>query len=238
MTTFAWVGTRALAVSDLEFRLQAVYSGALGPRLPAPDSPAGRSVRRWVAHQLATEALVVRESESLGLSRQAGAAADVRKVTTCLFSYVTRDVDVSDDDVRRYYDANLDRWREPERRVIKQAVVDAPVRANRFGPRETIERGAITGEFADAVFSASPGAVVGPLKTALGWHTVEIFGSYPATTKPYAAVRDEIRADLLAAARGVAFDDWLATRRAALVQMAPGYEHPGDPALPDFVHRH
>jgi [acyl-carrier-protein] S-malonyltransferase len=47
-----------------------------------------------------------------------------------------------------------------------------------------------------------------------------------------------IAAMLLGAARRRAFRLWLDQRRAALVQLAPGYEHPGDPRQPDNVHRH
>jgi [acyl-carrier-protein] S-malonyltransferase len=43
---------------------------------------------------------------------------------------------------------------------------------------------------------------------------------------------------LRGAARRRAFRIWLEQRRAALVWLAPGYEHPGDPRQPDNVHRH
>ncbi len=49
-----------------------------------------------------------------------------------------------------------------------------------------------------------------------------------------AAVADHLRA----AARRRAFRVWLDARRAALVELAPGYEHPGDPRQPDNTHRH
>lgn len=35
-----------------------------------------------------------------------------------------------------------------------------------------------------------------------------------------------------------AFRIWLEQRRAALVWLAPGYEHPGDPRQPDNTHKH
>ena len=35
-----------------------------------------------------------------------------------------------------------------------------------------------------------------------------------------------------------AFRLWLDARRAELVRLAPGYEHPGDPRQPDNTHRH
>ncbi len=53
-----------------------------------------------------------------------------------------------------------------------------------------------------------------------------------------AQVKPAIHADLLSAARRRAFRNWLDARRADLVQLAPGYEHPGDPRQPDNVHRH
>jgi [acyl-carrier-protein] S-malonyltransferase len=43
---------------------------------------------------------------------------------------------------------------------------------------------------------------------------------------------------LRGAARRRAFRLWLDQRRAALVWLAPGYEHPGDPRQPDNTHRH
>lgn len=43
---------------------------------------------------------------------------------------------------------------------------------------------------------------------------------------------------LRSAARRRAFRLWLDARCAELVELAPGYEHPGDPRQPDNTHRH
>lgn len=55
---------------------------------------------------------------------------------------------------------------------------------------------------------------------------------------PLHEVRSLIAEHLRGAARRRAFRVWLDARRAALVRLAPGYEHPGDPHQPDNVHRH
>jgi len=55
---------------------------------------------------------------------------------------------------------------------------------------------------------------------------------------PLEQVRGAVTAYLLAAARRRAFRVWLDARRAELVRLAPGYEHPGDPRQPDNTHRH
>lgn len=71
-----------------------------------------------------------------------------------------------------------------------------------------------------------------PISTESGWCV--------RATEPPALwhVRDAIAAHLLASARRQAFRRWLDARRAALVQLAPGYEHPGDPRQPDNTHTH
>ena len=51
-------------------------------------------------------------------------------------------------------------------------------------------------------------------------------------------VRAAISAHLLATAQRRAFRIWLDARCAELVELASGYEHPGDPRQPDNTHRH
>jgi len=48
----------------------------------------------------------------------------------------------------------------------------------------------------------------------------------------------EVAEHLLGAARRREFRRWLDASCAALVELAPGYEHPGDPRQPDNTHRH
>lgn len=59
-----------------------------------------------------------------------------------------------------------------------------------------------------------------------------------APAAPFEEVRAAIVAHLLAAAKRRAFRRWLDARCAALVELSPGYEHPGDPRQPDNTHRH
>jgi [acyl-carrier-protein] S-malonyltransferase len=59
-----------------------------------------------------------------------------------------------------------------------------------------------------------------------------------AVAPPLDQVRAAITEHLRAAARRRSFRVWLDERRAELVSLAPGYEHPGDPRQPDNTHRH
>jgi [acyl-carrier-protein] S-malonyltransferase len=56
----------------------------------------------------------------------------------------------------------------------------------------------------------------------------------PSRFATAAAVAEHLRA----AAQRRAFRLWLDARCAAVVQLVPGYEHPGDPRQPDNTHRH
>jgi [acyl-carrier-protein] S-malonyltransferase len=56
--------------------------------------------------------------------------------------------------------------------------------------------------------------------------------------QPFAEVRDAIAAMLGAHDAQRRFTRWFDERCAALVELAPGYEHPGDPRHPDATHRH
>ena len=65
-----------------------------------------------------------------------------------------------------------------------------------------------------------------------GWRTAIV------EAPPLNTVRSLIAENLRGAARRRGFRLWLDSRRAELVRLAPGYEHPGDPRQPDNTHRH
>ena len=65
-----------------------------------------------------------------------------------------------------------------------------------------------------------------------GWSTTA------SAAPPLDEVRSAIEEHLGGAARRRAFRLWLDARCAALVELAPGHEHPGDPRQPDNTHRH
>ncbi len=71
-----------------------------------------------------------------------------------------------------------------------------------------------------------------PLSGPHGWRVPARVGP------PLQEVSPAIAEHLRGAARRRAFRMWLDARMAALVRLAPGYEHPGDPSQPDNTHRH
>ena len=93
--------------------------------------------------------------------------------------------------------------------------------------------------------SVAAAVLADPLARALFVSVTEAVGVTGDTVAAYQARNPSRFADiaavaehLRAAARRRAFRLWLDARCAALVELAPGYEHPGDPRQPDNTHRH
>lgn len=91
---------------------------------------------------------------------------------------------------------------------------------------------AVTGRQVTDYHARNPLRFAAPIPSESGWYT------RPTASPPLPEVRQAITELLLASARRQAFRRWLDARRAALVQLAPGYEHPGDPRQPDNTHTH
>jgi [acyl-carrier-protein] S-malonyltransferase len=133
---------------------------------------------------------------------------------------------------------------------------DAPTEADVLpDPTARLEIGsiaaaALTGPRARALFAHLTAAVDvsdeevadyharNPLRFAASTTRLDGWRGPAIAAPPLAQVRPAITAHLRGAARRRAFRMWLDERRATLVRLAPGYEHPGDPRQPDNTHRH
>jgi len=83
-----------------------------------------------------------------------------------------------------------------------------------------------------AYHARNPLRFAGTQRDQNGWRTTAL------VAPPLNEVRSVIAEHLRGAARRRVFRLWLDARRAELVRLAPGYEHPGDPRQPDNTHRH
>jgi [acyl-carrier-protein] S-malonyltransferase len=193
------------------------------------------------------------------------AAVQIMAAATALFEHVTGEVTVTEAEVRGYYDANPDLYSRPELRRVRHVLLDTEANARRVteavaagialedlaaqrsldhgsrtrgGDLGWIGRGEMVGPFEETVFASYPGSLARPFRTQFGWHVLRVESVSPAHHVAFHAARGAIEAELLAAARGLVFDRWLEGRRQALVCVNPSYAHPGDPSLPDSVHRH
>lgn len=137
------------------------------------------------------------------------------------------DVAPTDAEIAAYYKENSARYAGSEKRVISQAVVQDKAAADAIaararggaafaaaaapaglsaadvsvGPQTQAEFSNLAGEqVARAAFGAAKGAVVGPLRSDLGWHVIKIDDIQGASGRTLAQARDEI-AELLTASK-------------------------------------
>ncbi len=54
-------------------------------------------------------------------------------------------------------------------------------------------RGRMVGEFEEAVFGATPGEIVGPVKSQFGYHVIKVEGYRPDRIRPYEEVQEDVR---------------------------------------------
>ena len=169
-------------------------------------------------------------------------------VVAALVERVTAHVRVSGRDVRAYYQRNPDLYRRPESCSVRHILLASEASARRIvrrleqgddlatlavavsidvgsralgGDLGDVRHGELAGPFEDAVFSAEPGSLVGPVRTEHGWHVARVEAVTPESFVPFAEARPVIETGLLTAARVNEFAAWLESRRAALAVIEP-----------------
>ena len=238
-------------MSDAEERASRLRSGPAARHLGPAASAVDDWIVRWAVQQLVGEAVLEHEIRHANGSAGTDQAAAIQ----CLVDRVTEPIGISEQDIRSYYERNLDRYRSPERRrVTYVALTNRPdaararVRliagrtepaagADRQGVIE-LRRGDYVGDFEAVVFAARLGDVVGPARTEHGWLVARVDKITAESTVRYAVARSAIAGELLEVARARAFDEWLELRRRELGRVAPGYEHPAHPLHGQPRHRH
>jgi [acyl-carrier-protein] S-malonyltransferase len=249
MTAVAWVSGAPVDVSDVDALEAGLRSGPVAATLPRTGTREGRQLRRWLVQVLVAERLIETEAAARGVTESAApplesiatdraallmlgsVAADLLSrsaLARAVFAAVTAPVEVDPAEVERFYNANPEGFGVPEARVVRSP----------GGPVRVLRRGEQAGPLEDAVFAASAGETVGPVRDPLGEHVFEVVDVLPGRARSLEEAAPEIAARLLAAARRRAFTAWLDEHVAVHVRLAPGFEHPGDPGQPDNTHRH
>jgi [acyl-carrier-protein] S-malonyltransferase len=206
----AVVGGVPIGVDEVDAREAALRAGPVAARLPRAGTSEGRQFRRWLTQLLATERVVAAEAAARGLTVAGAPAQDE------LLPDLSARLDIGSVAAATLADP-LARALFAHITAAVEVSDDDVAGYHARNPRRFAER--VSGRFAE------------PVRTD-GWR------AGPAAAPALDEVRSVIADHLRAAARRRAFRVWLDARRATLVSLAPGYEHPGDPRQPDNTHRH
>lgn len=175
--------------------------------MPEPEAPTEAQLRRYQENNAARFSFPeYREASVLALSPET----------------LSGEIAVSDADLAQAYEARRAQFSTPERRALQQAVVpnedaakavaeswrggadlaaiEAQARAADGGAADLglLDRAALPiADVAAAAFSAEPGAVTDPVRSAFGWHVLKVERVEPASERTLDQVRDELRREVV-----------------------------------------
>lgn len=119
-----------------------------------------------------------------------------------------KNIKISDEQLKAEYDKNLASFTKPARRSVEQVVLQSEDDAKKAleemkagkSPKDAMtqeyEQAGLLPEIATPVFEAKKGAVVGPIKTDLGWHILKVKDLLPESVTPFASMKDRLRNEL------------------------------------------
>jgi [acyl-carrier-protein] S-malonyltransferase len=207
----ARVAGSLVTAEDLDVREARLRSGARAAALPASGTSEGRQLRRWLTQLIVTERVIDAEAGARGMGMRMGTGLGLGFAP-------------AEDDLLPDVTARLEIGS-----IAAAALADPRARALFAAVTAGVS---VSDDEVAAYHARNPMRFAASRAGGDGWRAP------PTTAPPLEQVRTAVTEHLLGAARRRSFRVWLDARRAALVQLAPGYEHPGDPRQPDNTHRH
>lgn len=120
-----------------------------------------------------------------------------------------KNVKISDDQLKSEYDKNISSFTKPAMRTVEQVVVQDEAVAKKDAEDmkagkavkdsnvQDLEQDGLLPEIATPLYAAKVGEVIGPIKTALGWHVLKIKGDIPESTQAFDAVKEKLRDEMV-----------------------------------------
>src|SRR6266705_2177519 len=128
---------------------------------------------------------------------------------------IRQHVNVSPEEIRRYYDAHLGDYATVERVKVRDVFLaiedpadEGPV-ARKRGELGTFSRGEMEHDLESAAFALEPGRVSEPVRAGGGFHLLRVDERVGAGHKPLDEVQDQIRDTLYNQALEERFREWL-----------------------------
>jgi parvulin-like peptidyl-prolyl isomerase len=181
------------------------------------------------------------ELKSQGLSpEQARDIIRANLVQEAIFNKVTKDVKVTDEQVKTYYGKNKAQYGTPETRQVRHVLVKDKALADDLyeqlkaggdwnaiakkhsqdpasknqGGKMTATKGQLVPEFEQTAFTIGNNGISKPVKTQYGWHIIQALSPVKESqSTPFAQVQEAIRQQLLQENRNKEMEKWVADMR-------------------------
>jgi len=179
-----------------------------------------------------------------------------RMLAEKIFERVTSEVEVTDEEIKAYYDENKTQFDVPASRQVRHILVKTKAKADEIhqqlenggdfaklakqysqdtaskdqGGKFTAQKGATVAPFDKTAFELETGELSAPVKTQFGWHIIEAVSDVEAaTTQELSDVEEQIRDTLLKEKKDNRVNEWVEELRKRFegeIAYAPGFEPP------------
>ena len=167
--------------------------------IPATDTPDDKSLRDY--YQQNPQPFTIPEMRGI-------------TIATLSTDAIAKDITISDDQVKKEYDTKGDQLTNPEQRDLLQVVLQDEEKAKQVAaaaqasgnivtaakptgreviPLNNAEEASLIPELAKPVFALQKGGVTSPIRTALGWHVIQVRKITPAGVPKYEDIKEKLR---------------------------------------------
>ena len=157
-----------------------------------------------------------------------------------------KEVSVSDEEIKVYYDENQAQFKKGETVSAKHILVESEEKCNeilasitngaksfedaakesstcpsgqRGGDLGAFGKGQMVPEFEQAAFAAEIGQVVGPVQTQFGFHLIKVEAKNEAEVAAFAEVKENIKRNLIQQKQNSAYDEKVAELKAKYMEV-------------------
>jgi parvulin-like peptidyl-prolyl isomerase len=197
------------------------------------------------------------ELEAQGLTEeQVRSDLETRLLSEKVFEKVTSKVEVTDEEIQKYYDENKAQFETPASREVRHILVKSKAKADALhrqlenganfaqlakenstdtaskeqGGKFTAQQGATVAPFDKVAFDLETGELSEPVKTQFGWHIIEAVGDVKAkSSQELSEVEEQISTTLLEEKRNKRINEWVEQLRKRFedqIGYAPGFAPP------------
>jgi len=210
------LGGEVVRRSDFEAHVSRIEGRGLGPLSPA--------ARRGLLETFLEERALLIEARRQGLLGADSTTAEEQRAVARLIAEQARPAEVTEAEMRAYFDEHAEKLRVPETVTVRQILVatlneardlkrrllrdarafDTLARTRSKGPEAdlggfmgTFERGQLPRELEEAAFALPPGRTSPPIETTLGYHVLKVDSRQPERELSLEEARGWIRERLL-----------------------------------------
>lgn len=203
------------------------------------DSPDGKE--RFLQEMIKKE-LIYQDAKNRGLDKDKDVIAQIEefKKMTLLSLVLKKEIEdkvqVSDEEVKNFYDNNQDKFKKGQEIRASHILVDSEKEAkdifarlekgedfaklaaafskdkgsaSKGGDLGFFGRGRMVHEFEETAFLLKPGQFSTPLKTQFGYHIIKVTGTKEGTLPPFEEVKATVKRQLLSERQKSAFDTYV-----------------------------